>query len=60
MIPKIEKGMKIECMTCGETITVGDDTLRIDSDGEYLGCPECGDEYDIQLYHIYGTEVQHD
>lgn len=60
MIPKIEKGVKIECMACGATIIFSDDTIRVDSDREYIGCPECGAEYDIQSYHIYGTEVQHD
>lgn len=60
MISKIENGMKIECLNCKRTITVSSDTLHIDYDGEYIGCPECGYEYDIQVYHIYGTEVQND
>ena len=60
MISEIENGMKIECLNCGRTITVSADTLRIDFDGEFLGCPECEYEFDIQLYHIYGTEVQND
>lgn len=54
MIGKIEKGMTIDCLECGESIELDDNSMTFDINGEYIKCPHCGSEKDIQAYHMNG------
>lgn len=57
-LTEIKQGMKLKCLNCGNPILVSDETLKMDSRAEYIGCPNCKIAYDVHAYHRYGEEVK--
>lgn len=57
-IKKIEQGMKVKCLNCGETIKLTEETFFIDCVAEYIGCKKCNTYCDVQAYMFHGEVVE--
>lgn len=58
MIPKIERGDKIECIACRKTIEISEKTFLVRPTGEFIRCPHCYVAGDVQIYHDLGRMVK--
>lgn len=56
-IYNISKGDKLKCLNCGKTIEVNEKSFVMDSEAEYIKCPHCKSDYDVQYYHLYGEKI---
>lgn len=56
MIAKIAIGDKIKCLDCERVFKL--EHVEMTFDAEYITCPLCGRQLDIQLYHMFGEEIK--
>ena len=46
----LKLGDEVECLECGEKITLTHDTFKLNSEIEYIACPHCGRCLDTFFY----------
>ena len=49
-VASLKLGDEVECLKCGEKITLTHDTFKLNSVCEYIVCPHCKAMYDVFSY----------
>lgn len=49
-VASVKLGDEVECLGCGEKITLTPDSFKLDCDIEYIHCPHCRTAYDVLVY----------
>ena len=49
-VASLKLGDEVECLECGEKITLTHDTFKLDCNIEYIDCPHCKTAVDILFY----------
>lgn len=51
-VPEIKIGDKLKCLNCKKPILLNKDTFKANESMEYIHCPYCKVNIDVQQYHI--------